>query len=160
MTAGFDGAGGRGRMRVHTSPRADVLVDALADVLADVPPGTDPFAREVVAVPTRGVERWVAQRLSHRLGAGPDGEAGVCARIDFDPPARLVRDAVAAATGTARDDDPWEPERLVWHVLRAVDAAVAAGEAWAHPLARHVTDEPGARDAVRRGRRVRLAQRL
>ncbi|WP_240696329.1 exodeoxyribonuclease V subunit gamma [Cellulomonas sp. HD19AZ1] len=160
MTAGFDGAGARGRLRVHTSPRADVLVDALADVLADVPPGTDPFAREVVAVPTRGVERWVAQRLSHRLGAGPDGEAGVCARIDFDPPARLVRDAVAAATGTARDDDPWEPERLVWHVLRAVDAAVAAGEEWAHPLARHVTDEPGARDAVRRGRRVRLAQRL
>ena len=97
VTAGFDGAGGRGRLRVHTSPRADVLVDALADVLADVPPGTDPFAREVVAVPTRGVERWVAQRLSHRLGAGPDGEAGVCARIDFDPPARLVRDAVAAA---------------------------------------------------------------
>jgi len=144
---------------VHTSERADVLVDALAELLAEVPPGSDPFAREVVAVPTRGVERWVAQRLSHRLGASPDDEGGVCARIDFDPPTRLVRDAVAAATGTSRDDDPWEPERLVWHVLRAVDDAVAAGTSWAAPLARHVTDE-GGRDDVRAGRRLRLAQRL
>jgi len=152
--------GSPGLLRVHTSERTDVLVDALADLLAVVPPGTDPFAREVVAVPTRGVERWVAQRLSHRLGAGPEGEAGVCARIDFDPPTRLVRDAVAAATGTARDDDPWEPERLVWHVLRAVDDAVASGTPWAAPLARHLQDDPGARDAVRAGRRLRLAQRL
>lgn len=149
-----------GPLHVHTSERADVLVDALADLLVDVPAGTDPFAREVVAVPTRGVERWVAQRLSHRLGGGPDGEAGVSARIDFDPPTRLVRDAVAAATGVPRDDDPWEPERLVWHVLRAVDDAVAAGLPWAAPLARHVVDAPGGPADVRAGRRLRLAQRL
>ncbi|WP_148234354.1 exodeoxyribonuclease V subunit gamma [Cellulomonas flavigena] len=160
-TAPLRDAGPRaGRLRVHTSERTDVLVDALADLLADVPPGTDPFAREVVAVPTRGVERWVAQRLSHRLGAGSAGEAGVCARIDMGSPTRLVRDAVAAATGTSRDDDPWEPERLVWHVLQAVDEAVAAGLPWAEPLARHVQDPPGARDDVRAGRRLRLAQRL
>lgn len=151
---------GAGRLRVHTAARADVLVDALADLLADVPPGADPFAAEVVAVPTRGVERWVAQRLAHRLGAGPDGEAGVCAQVDLAPPARLVRTAVAAATGVPPDDDPWEPERLVWHVLRAVDAAVADGAPWAAPLARHVTDPPDARDDVHAGRRVRLAQRL
>lgn len=148
------------RLHVHTSERADVLVDALADVLRVVPPGTDPFAREVVAVPTRGVERWVAQRLSHRLGAGPGGEGGVSARIDFDPPTRLVRDAVAAATGTSRDDDPWEPERLVWHVLRAVDAAVAGAGDWAVPLRRHLVDPPGEPADVRAGRRLRLAQRL
>ena len=152
--------GTTGPLRVHTSERADVLVDGLADLLAHLPAGTDPFAREVVAVPTRGVERWVAQRLSHRLGAGPDGEAGVSARIDFDPPARLVARAVADATGTSRDDDPWEPERLVWHVLRAVDEAVAQAQTWAGPLARHLTDEPGARDDVRAGRRLRLARRL
>ncbi|MCM0641139.1 exodeoxyribonuclease V subunit gamma [Cellulomonas wangsupingiae] len=152
--------GAAGPLRVHTSERADVLVDALGDLLTHLPAGTDPFAREVVAVPTRGVERWVAQRLSHRLGAGPDGEAGVSARIDFDPPARLVARAVADATGTSRDDDPWEPERLVWHVLRAVDDAVAQAMTWAGPLARHLTDEPGARDDVRAGRRLRLARRL
>ena len=146
-------------LRVHTAERADVLVDALADVLADVPPGTDPFAREVVAVPTRGVERWVAQRLSHRLGVGPDGEGGVSARIDFGPPTHLVREAVAAATATSRDDDPWEPERLAWHVLRAVDDAVTQDVPWAGPLRRHLVDADDRQD-VHAGRRLRLAQRL
>lgn len=144
---------------MHASPRADVLVDALADVLADVPAGWDPFAREVVAVPTRGVERWVAQRLSHRLGA-VDGEAGVCARIDFDPPARLVRDVVAVVTGGDPHEDPWDPDRLVWHVLRAVDDAVASGASWADPLVRHVLDRPEDRGDVRASRRLRLAQRV
>ncbi|MFS0705882.1 exodeoxyribonuclease V subunit gamma, partial [Cellulomonas sp. 179-A 9B4 NHS] len=143
-----------GRLRVHTAARADVLVDALADVLAQQPPDADPFAREVVAVPTRGVERWVAQRLSHRLGAGPDGEGGVCARIDFDPPARLVRRVVAVAGGVDADEDPWEPERLTWAVLRALDDAVAAGAPWAAPLVRHVGADAGT------GRRLRLARRL
>ncbi|QCB95214.1 exodeoxyribonuclease V subunit gamma [Cellulomonas shaoxiangyii] len=158
---------------MHTAARADVLVDALADLLAQQPPDADPFAPEVVAVPTRGVERWVAQRLSHRLGAGPDGEGGVCARIDFDPPARLVRRVVAVAGGVDPDADPWEPERLAWAVLRVLDDATAGAEPWAGPLARHVGapadvaqgpgpgsgSGPGSSDA-RNGRRLRLAQRL
>jgi exodeoxyribonuclease V gamma subunit len=156
-------------MQVHTSERADVLVDALGALLASDPPG-DPFAPEVVAVPTRGVERWVAQRLSHRLGAlgGPDaaggaGEAGVCANVDFSAPARLVHRAVAAASGIDPDDDPWQPERLAWHVIAAVDAAIDAGEPWAAPLARYLVDEPGtsdARDGVRASRRFRFAQQV
>lgn len=146
-----------GRLRVHTAARADVLVDALAELLADQPPDADPFAREVVAVPTRGVERWVAQRLSLRLGAGAAGEGGVCARVDMGSPARLVRDVVAAAAGVDPDVDPWEPERLTWAVLRALDEAVGAGAPWAAPLARHVADAAHAPDAPRR---LRLAQRL
>ena len=46
----------------------------------------DPFAAEVVAVPAKGVERWLAQRLSHRLGA-PDGD-GICAGVAFRSPPR------------------------------------------------------------------------
>ena len=45
-------------LRLHRSERADALVAPLADVLAVVP--DDPFAVDVVAVPTRGVERWLA----------------------------------------------------------------------------------------------------
>ena len=30
----------------------------------------DPFAQDLVVVPARGVERWLCQRLSHRLGRG------------------------------------------------------------------------------------------
>ena len=62
-------------LHVHRAERADTLAEALADVLAE--PAGRPFAAEVVAVPARGVERWLAQRLSHRLGAARAGRRGV-----------------------------------------------------------------------------------
>ena len=41
---------------------------------------------EVVAVPTRGVERWLTQRLSAVLGASPGRADGVCANVEFPFP--------------------------------------------------------------------------
>ncbi|MCR1980630.1 exodeoxyribonuclease V subunit gamma [Cellulosimicrobium cellulans] len=136
---------------MHRSERAEALVAPLAAVLAEVP--TDPFTPDVVAVPTRGVERWLAQRLSHYLGAGET--AGICANVDFRGPRRLVEQVVADLTDLDPDDDPWRPERLAWSVLEVLDAHLA--EPWAAPLARYVGD-PG--DEVRRGRRLTLARRL
>ena len=52
---------------LHRAARADLLADALADLLRT--PQDDPFARELVIVPARGIERWLSQRLSHHLGA-------------------------------------------------------------------------------------------
>ncbi|WP_369824586.1 exodeoxyribonuclease V subunit gamma [Cellulosimicrobium sp. CUA-896] len=138
-------------LHVHRSERADALVGPLARVLAD--PLDDPFATDVVAVPTRGVERWLAQRLSHFLGA--DGASGVCANVDFRGPRRLVEQVVADLTGVEPEDDPWRPERLAWSVLEVLDAHL--GDPWAAPLARYV-GEPG--DEVRRARRLTLARRL
>ena len=58
---------------LHRAARTDQLVDGLAGLLAE--PSADPFAEELVVVPARGVERWLTQRLSHRLGAfHPDRE--------------------------------------------------------------------------------------
>src|SRR5579871_6141989 len=51
--------------------RADRLADGLAETL--LAPLEDPFAPEVVAVPTRGIERWLTQRLSIRLRSEPNG---------------------------------------------------------------------------------------
>ncbi|WP_319946696.1 exodeoxyribonuclease V subunit gamma, partial [Cellulosimicrobium cellulans] len=136
---------------MHRSERAEALVAPLAAVLAEVP--ADPFTPDVVAVPTRGVERWLAQRLSHHLGAGET--AGICANVDFRGPRRLVERVVADLTDLDPDDDPWRPERLAWSVLEVLDAHLA--EPWAAPLARYVGD-PG--DEVRRGRRLTLARRL
>lgn len=84
-------------LRIHRAERADRLVEALADVLAA--PLDDPFAPEVVAVPTRGVERWLSQRLSGSLGVSPGRGDGVCANVWFPFPGRLVAGAVAVATG-------------------------------------------------------------
>ena len=139
-------------LHVHRSERAEALVAPLAAVLAEAP--EDPFTPDVVAVPTRGVERWLAQRLSHHLGAD-DAVSGVCANVDFRGPRRLVEQVVADLTDLDPDDDPWRPERLAWSVLEVLDAHLA--EPWAAPLARYVGD-PG--DEVRRGRRLTLARRL
>jgi exodeoxyribonuclease V gamma subunit len=94
-------------LHVHRAERADGLVEALGALLAG--PAEDPFAREVVSVPTRGIERWLTQRLADRLG--------VCANVEFPPPRRLIADAIAAASGIEPDEDPWLPERLTWPLL-------------------------------------------
>ncbi|WP_342741475.1 exodeoxyribonuclease V subunit gamma [Ruania alba] len=150
-------------LHIHRSERTDALVAPLAEVLAEAP--EDPFTPDVVAVPTRGIERWLAQRLSHHLGVSDGaGSAGVCANVDFRSPGRLVQAVLGAATGIDPDEDPWRSARLVWPVLETIDACL--GEDWAAPLARYVgeaADGPAGLDSVdtvRRSRRVALAQRI
>ncbi|HWM57212.1 MAG TPA: exodeoxyribonuclease V subunit gamma [Pseudonocardia sp.] len=149
-----------GGLVVHRAERADALAGALAELIAV--PLPDPFATEVVAVPAKGVERWLAQQLSHRLGATAGAADGVCAGVDFPSPAALLAGAVAAATGTDPDSDPWDPARLAWPLLEVIDAH--AGEPWCAALAAHlgVGDHCGAGDGsgARRGRRYGTARRL
>jgi exodeoxyribonuclease V gamma subunit len=111
-------------LHVHRAERADGLVEALRALLSA--PLPDPFAAEVVCVPTRGMERWLTQRLSARLGAAEGRRDGVCANVDFPSPRRLVTDAVAAASGI--EEDPWAPERAVWPLLEVVPGSTA--EPW------------------------------
>jgi exodeoxyribonuclease V gamma subunit len=129
-------------LHLHRSERADLLIEPLAEVLSK--PLSDPMAREVVAVPTRGVERWLGQSLSHRLGVTGDRDDGVCANIDWPFPGALVYMATAAACGVpvsedwrqGADADPWSPGRLVWPLLKVVDESL--GEAFLQPLEGHL----------------------
>ena len=148
-------------LHIHRAERADALVAALGDVVVE--PLDDAMAAEVVAVPTRGVERWLTQRLSTRLGATPGRADGVCANIDFPYPGALVGGAVAAATGVERDADPWVAARSVWPLLEVIDTAL--GEPWLDPLASYLGAtgaEPatGAADLGRRARRFGSARHL
>src|SRR4051812_3968762 len=127
-------------LHVHRAERADGLVEALRGLLAEAP--DDPFAAEVVAVPTRGMERWLSQRMSDRLGASPGRADGVCANVEFPSPRRLVGDAVATASGIDADTDPWLPERMVWPLLEVVDGCL--GEPWLGTLAAHLGGGDGA----------------
>jgi len=139
-------------MVVHVGGRADVLVDALGDLLLVA--GDDPFAADLVAVENRAAGRWVAQRLSHRLGAA-GGTDGIAAQIRFDPLAQVVAQVLAQVVGVDRHDDPWHPDRLVWQVLAAVDDHL--DEPWLAAVRRHLGE---ATDTVRRGRRLQTARNI
>jgi exodeoxyribonuclease V gamma subunit len=126
-------------LHIHRAERADALVAALRDLLAV--PLDDPFAPEVVSVPTRGMERWLAQRLSASLGASQERHDGVCANVAFPPPRRLLGGAVAVASGIAPDEDPWRPERAVWPLLEVAAGIAPRVEADRRFAAlRHVAD--------------------
>jgi exodeoxyribonuclease V gamma subunit len=139
-------------LHVHRAERTDVLAEALAGLLATPP--ADPFAQELVVVPAKGVERWLSQRLSHRLGRGTRDGDGVCAGVRFVSPRSLV--------GLLLDldaDDPWHPDHLVWPLLAVIDASL--DEPWCAPVARHLghgLEEE--QEEIRRGRRFTVAQRL
>lgn len=139
---------------LHRGAATDELADGLAALLGT--PVADPFAQEVVAVPARGVERWLAQRLSHRLGAAPGRADGVTAGVRFLTPHSLV----ALVLGLDHDD-PWHPGQLAWTVLAAVDESL--DEPWARVLAAHLGEDralPERERELRRGRRFAVARRL
>ncbi|NYI44486.1 exodeoxyribonuclease V gamma subunit [Nocardioides aromaticivorans] len=139
-------------LHLHRAARTDLLADELGTLLATPP--DDPFASEVVVVPARGVERWLTQRLSHRLGTGPRGGDGVCAGVDFLQPASLVGLLLGRAA-----DDPWHPDRLVWPLLATIDDSV--GQPWCATLSTHLGHGIGGEEGeLRRSRRWSVARRL
>src|SRR5829696_8734906 len=136
-------------LHLHRAERADGLVRALSALLAE--PLPDPFAPELIAVPTRGMERWLTQRLSTGLGAAPGRADGVCANVGFPSPRRLTDEAVAVASGIEPDADAWLPERLVWALLEVVDTSLH--EPWLRSLADHLGATLDTADPSRQARR-------
>ena len=122
---------------------------ALAGLLRE--PLEDPFAPEVIAVPTRGMERWLTQRLSTGLGTSPGRSDGICANVAFPSPRRLADEAVAIASGIEPEADAWLPERLVWPLLEVVDTALH--EPWLQSLAAHLGATLDTADPSRQARR-------
>jgi exodeoxyribonuclease V gamma subunit len=135
---------------IHRAADGTALAAGLAAVLRT--PTADPFAGDVVAVPAKGVERWLAQRLSHVLGSSGVSD-GVCANVRFPPVTTLVDEALEPVTPP--DAVPaWAPERLLWPLLDELDAC-PPDEPWCGPLVRHLgTGE------FDKGRRLRVAGKL
>jgi exodeoxyribonuclease V gamma subunit len=141
---------------VQRAERADGLVAALGAVVSS--PLDDPLQAEVVAVPTRGVERWLTQRLSAVLGVSPGRADGVCANVEFPFPGRLVNGAVASALGIDRESDPWLPARSVWPLVELVEASL--GEPWMASLAAHLGGAGTDGDLSRRTRRLSTVRHI
>jgi exodeoxyribonuclease V gamma subunit len=136
---------------VHRAAHGAALAAGLAEVLRT--PTADPFSQDVVAVPAKGVERWLAQRLSHVLGSGADGSDGVCANVRFPSVTTLVDDALEPVT-PADALAAWRPERLLWPLIDELDAC-PTDEPWCGPLVQHLGT--GGAD---KGRRLRVSAKL
>lgn len=129
---------------LHRAERTDLLADGLAGLLSQPP--ADPFAQELVLVPAKGVERWLSQRLSNRLG--------VCAAVEFRNPRSLI----AELTGTS-DEDPWSADAMAWPLLAVIDENL--DQPWCQPVAGHLGHfETGDEYELRQGRRYAVARRL
>ena len=115
----------------------------LAALVAE--PLPDPMTPEVVSVPTKGIERWLSQRLSARLGVTAGAHDGVCANIAFPFPGALISGALARATGNDPKADPWMPERSVWPLMEVVEQHF--DEDWLAPLADHIRNAGATPDA-------------
>ena len=109
-------------LTVHRAERADALIGPLAELLATAP--ADPFAPDVIAVPSRGVERWVTQQLSLTLAPA--------ARATASPPtsnSRARQHLSAKSWRRCRSCDRGGSvgrERLVWALLAVMDASRAS----------------------------------
>ncbi|CAM3686214.1 exodeoxyribonuclease V subunit gamma [Smaragdicoccus niigatensis] len=138
-------------LRIYRADRSEDLAGGLARLL--MAPLPDPFAREVIAVPAKGVERWINQQLATVLGA-QSGD-GIAANIDYAPLARICGDAIAIASHIDPKTDPWHPDNLVWSVLDAIDDVI--DEQWARVLKRHLG---AGQISHRNGRRYATASML
>jgi len=123
-------------------------------MLAQAP--ADPFASDVVAVPTRGMERWLTQHMSAVLGATPERSDGICANVLFPTPHRLTADAAAAACAIDPARDPWLPERAVWPLLAVVDESLT--EDWLTALATYLGGPDD--ESYKRSRRLSVVGHL
>jgi exodeoxyribonuclease V gamma subunit len=139
-------------LTVHRAASVADLVAPLVRRLAEAPPA-DPFAPVEIAVPSRGMERWLTQRLAADLGA-TGGEAGICANVRFPFPGAVVQRVLASVLGDAPEVDPWSPDRLAWPLLSVLED-LPADDVWA-PLRSHLLEQgaPAAR------RRFPLARRI
>jgi exodeoxyribonuclease V gamma subunit len=120
-------------LHVHHGPHLGPLVEILAGTLAA--PVADPFAADVISVPTAGMRDWLLQQLGLRLGSTGHND-GIASNIDMVFPGRFN----AAALGRPLDStSPWDIERLTWTVLEALESGAVDVPGWHGRGARHGT---------------------
>lgn len=125
-------------VRIHVAPHPDALVALLCDQLARPVGGL--FDAEVVAVPSRGIERWLTQRIAAGL-AERGVTDGICANVEFPSPGQVVRRALESVPELARSVRAWDGAGIVSHLLDVIDARLH--EPWMRILARYIDEELG-----------------
>lgn len=124
----------------------------LCDVVAE--PLSDPFATEVIAVPTRGIERWLTQRIASDFAERGLGD-GIAANIDFPFPGRVVRDVLRQVPATQSSIEAWTRQAIVFHLQQTIDDH--RDEDWMRLISRFVE---GPNDERSGAQRLRAAQKI
>jgi len=117
----------------HVASHPDQLVSRLCEELAS--PLDDAFVSEVIAVPTRGIERWLTQRIALDFAQRGIGD-GICANIEFPLPWRLINQVLLEVPDLRASVDAWHGPALRGQVVGAIDANL--GEPWMRLLVRYL----------------------
>ena len=99
-------------MRLFHSPQVEPLLVHLAERLET--PLDDPFAAEIVVVPSGDMARFLKRKLARSLGAR-NGNDGIVSNINFVYPRQLVNATAEAPTGPMHSE--WDTNNLVWGIV-------------------------------------------
>src|SRR5688500_3890873 len=97
-------------LNIYTSNRLEVLSQKLASVISEAPP--DVFEKEIIIVQSRGMARW----LSYELARYHE----ICANVEFPFPRSFAYRIFAKLNASASKDSPWDPDILLWRIMRAL----------------------------------------
>lgn len=111
----------------HTSNRAELLADALGRALLASPP-EDAFQPVSVCVGSRGMERW----LRNRLALGP---SGIAMNLAFPFPKDSLAELFPPGPTHPGVDRRWAPAALAWAVLATLPAALSESAVDLAPIA-------------------------
>jgi exodeoxyribonuclease V gamma subunit len=99
-------------MQLFHSPQVEPLLVHLAKRLEA--PLDDPFATEIMVVPSGDMARYLKRELSRSLGARK-GNDGIVSNLNFVYPRQLVNANAANPTGPAHSE--WDSNNLVWSIV-------------------------------------------
>ena len=139
---------------IRVRPHPDELVDELCGLLASPP--ADPFAGELAAVPTRGIERWLTQRIASEMAERAPG-GGVCANVEFPSPRRLIRRVMLAVPELEASAEAWSRNVLTRTAVSVIDSNLHHSWMW---LVRRYVDAPDVESPLGDSRRFQAAAKI
>lgn len=130
-------------LTIQSSNRVETLKDCLAQRLAEAPLA-DPFAREVIVVPTFAMGRWLNLQLAQ--------SHGIAANIDYPQPGEWVWRLAGNLLGDLPRQDPFSRETMGWRLFALLPGLL--GQAAFTLLNNYLADD---RSGIKRWQ---LAQRI